>query len=213
MPGLMQGLGKGLENLIKRPGTTMYRSLAPNKTMSIAKGMFTDPVNTLKKGWNSKKFGLLDKTLLGAFVAPDVLSLGRQTQPGEEGKAERAGRALGSLAGGIAFSRVPMIGNMLGWTAGSMGGALAGKTVGKVTGVGKAKPALPAGAEEPSLADKLNKVGSVHKKLREFARKKIRDARFKEVEPNQIGDITTATWRDPTGTFERVSATENKPHA
>ena len=223
------GAIQGLKNLIARPGQTLYRSLAPKKTLSTGRELLGfgrvrtpegklktkwSPSNTasaLKKGWKST--GILDKLMIGGAVAPDALAMAKPSQPGEPGKAERAGRALGTLAGGVAFNKVPMLGSLVGWTAGSMAGAGAGKVVGKVTGVGKAKKGPPAGAKEPSLSDKLNKVGAVHKKLRDFTRKKIRSAKFKEIEPNQMGDIATATWRDPTGTFERVSATENKPHA
>jgi len=228
MPGKV-GLLQNIKNFVANPGQSIYRSAAPRKTLATGRellgfGKVRNPqgkletkfslkntANALKKGWKST--GFFDKLMIGGAVAPDALAMAKPSQPGEPGKAERAGRALGTLAGGVAFNKVPMLGSLVGWTAGSMAGAGAGKAVGKVTGIGKAKKGPPAGANEPSLSDKLNKVGAAHKKLREFARKKIRDARFKEVEPNQIGDITTATWRDPTGTYERVSATENKPHA
>ena len=204
------GMIQSLKNLITSPGQTIYRSIAPKKTMAIARGLYTHPGETLSKGLKSTS--LMDKLMIGGSVAPDLLALGKPTQPGDTGKAEHAGRALGTLAGGIAFNRAPMLGSMIGWTAGSMAGSGAGKLVGKATGIGKAKPMAKPG-EEPSLHDKLfNKAGAA-KKLKAFARKKIRDAKFKEIEPNKMGDIATATWRDPSGTFERVSATENKPHA
>ena len=212
MPGT-KGIS-GFLNTLRNPSTwgqKAYQSLGPEHLKAITHNIVHDPVGAMRAGW--KKSGVLDKVMIGAAVAPDVLSLAKPTQPGEPGKAERAGRDLGTMVGGVAFNRHPgMIGSNLGWIGSSLAGGMAGKAVGKVTGIGKGKPPLPPG-EEPSLHDKLFNKAAAAKKLKEFARKKIREARFQEVEPNKMGDIATATWRDPTGTYERISATENKPHA
>jgi len=205
------GMIQGLKNLVTNPGQTIVRSVGAKHLMGITHDLFTHPGHALRAGWDKTKW--YDKAMIAGAVAPDVISMAKPSQPGEPGRMECAGRALGTAVGGVAFQRHPgMLGNAIGWTAGSEVGKLTGRVAGKITGIGKAKPPLQPG-EEPSLHDKLfNKAGAA-KKLKDFTRKKIREARFQEVEPNKMGDIATATWRDPTGTYERISATENKPHA
>jgi hypothetical protein len=202
---MIGGALQGLKNLMINPKKTMLQSLAPKKTMAIGRGLLTHPGKTLAKGW--AKSSLFDKAIIGAAVLPDAMSMARPSQPGQPGKSEVAGRMLGTMAGGIAFNRAPLLGSLIGWTAGSTAGGMAGKAFGKTTGIGKAQK-LPEG--EPSLASKLYKTGE-DKKLRSFAKRRIKEIEDKE--KARYGDVAAATFRDPTGTYDRTSTTETNPHA
>jgi len=184
---------RSIKEFGKHPVRGTLKSLAPTKMLAIGKRAIQHPVRTAAKEWKRTSFG--GKALFGGLVvAPQALDIAAEREPGGEGRAQQAGRLLGSMAGGLYFSRAPLLGSMLGWSGAEAIGSTAGKLLGKKTGLGKARPIT-----EMSLTEKLHKTAE-KKKIRRFARERIREVVDK---PSQLGDIATATWRDPTGTFER----------
>lgn len=206
--GIFHSMGEGLSRLTKDPIGTIWNSAAPRKTLAVARGLATNPLDTLVAGWKSKKFKGLDKALLGLTVAPDALALMRKSRPGEPGKAERVGNIAGGLVGGVAGSRLPLLGNLAVWTGAQTAGKHLGRAFGKVTGVGSAKKALPE--EQPSVAAKLAsvKAAETHQELREFTRRLIKQRQVELGGPPERGEVAAATTRDQSGTYERTSGTD-----
>jgi hypothetical protein len=200
------------ESFFKDPAGAVWRSIAPNKFLATTRGLATHPIKTMKAGWKSPKLSKFQIALMSAFSAPDIMALAKKQEPGEPSKGERLGRLAGSWAGMTAYSRLPFLGNMLGW----MGGEYLGGKAGKLGQYAYDK------AKSRSVADKMEHPSAVSKtfskaaaaKLRKFTREKIKLIN-KEIPDNArvLGDIQTVTWRDPTGTFERQVSTENRPHA
>jgi hypothetical protein len=204
------------EGFLKDPAGALWRSIAPNKFLATSRKLMTDPVGAMQAGWKSPKLTKGQIALMSAFSAPDVMAIAKNThEPGQPGRAERLGSLAGSWAGMTAYSRLPLLGNMLGWTAGEYLGSKAGKLGGKLYGMAKT-PSMAQKMEAPSVSSRsLMKAGAdKHEKLRRFAKKQIR-FRNREITDNArvLGDIQTVTFRDPTGVFERQVATENRPHA
>lgn len=205
--GLFGDMGAGLKRLTKDPVGTTWNSLAPRKTWAVMHGLATKPLETLRAGWNSKRFKWLDKAILGASIAPDALAMMRPAQPGEPGKAERLGNIAGGLVGGIAGSRLPMLGNLAVWTGSQMAGRAVGRAAGHVTGLGKAKKALPE--DQPSVSAKLAaaKTAETSEELRRFTKRLIRQRQLELGRAPERGEVATAVTRDPSGTYERSVST------
>lgn len=205
--GLVSGLAGGVQRLVKDPVGTTWNSVAPRKTWAVMHGLATKPLDTLRAGWKSKRFGWMGKAILGASIAPDALAMARPSRPGEPGKAQRVGNIAGGLVGGIAGSRLPMLGNLAVWTGSQVAGRAAGKAFGQVTGVGRAKKALPE--EQPSVSAKLAsaKTAETNEELRAFTKRLIRQRQVELGRNIERGDVATATTRDSVGTYERSAST------
>lgn len=104
----------------------------------IAKGIVQKPGATLRNAWNEG--GPLGKAMAVGDLAMGARDVVSPDVPG--GKAEKAGRLLGSSGGMLLGGKLPFLGGMLFSTATGAVGKHLGRAVDKITGSGQ-PPAAP----------------------------------------------------------------------
>ena len=99
----------------------------------LVKGVFTKQGSTMREAW--RQSDTLGKVMAGADVAMGAKDVFDPTVPG--GKAEKAGRLIGSSGGYLLGSRLPFLGGMLFASGTGAAGKYLGRAVDKITGSGQ----------------------------------------------------------------------------
>jgi hypothetical protein len=158
IPGTHEGKKQMFRKLFKDPLGSVKRSLAPKQLAQTSKELVTQPIKTVREGWKSKRFTKGEALLMGAILPGEMKRIQEAGKPGGPTKAEVAGGVAGDLAGWMAFSKLPLLGQLAGWTLTGYAGRKAGKAIGQVGRLGR-----KAGE---TMAEKLEKKSS----LRDYAR-------------------------------------------